>query len=160
MIKNIFLFVLFESLIGCAPKKETNKNIFITLPFSSRYYNWVNFEMKQLNFKIENDKLIIDTTYNLNWRNFKTHHIERIYDYPEITTFLEKSLTDYRDLQDQMNKKACSSSEIFYLQFENGTKLDRIEFKGAKECDPTDRETLSLVYKELERSGSLPQVSN
>jgi hypothetical protein len=147
-LKFVFAFLLVE--FCCVQENNLDGDVFLTLPFG-KYYNWTNYELKQLNFKIDGHKLLIDTTYELKSQEFKAHYIERLEDYPEIANFLNKSVTELSDLQNEMNKISCDNLHQFYFHYGNGTKLDQMKFKGTDACDPTHRGTLSSVYQEMKK---------
>jgi DNA-directed RNA polymerase specialized sigma subunit len=150
MRRLLFVFTLTGLFLSCTQDKETNDSVVLTLPFG-KYYNWVNWEMKQINFRVRDNELLIDTTYDLNVHDFKTHHFERLEDYPEIANFLKKPVTELHDLQNAMNKISCENRHQFWIRYDDGTKLTLIKFRGTNDCDPTQRGTLASVYQEMEK---------
>jgi hypothetical protein len=147
-LRFILAFLLLE--FCCVQQNKPIGDVFLTLPFG-KYYTWTNYELKQMNFKIDGNKLLIDTTYELKSGEFNTHYIERREDYPEIAKFLSKSVTELSDLQNEMNKTNCDNLHQFYFQYKNGTKLEKMTFNGTDACDPTHRRTLSSVYQEMKK---------
>lgn len=145
----LFTLTLF-GLLGCIRDKEANDNVILTLPFG-KYYNWTNWEMKQINFRVQGNELQIDTTYNLKPNDFRTHHVEKLQNYPEIDKFLKESVTALQDLQNEMNKISCDSRHEFWIQYDDGTKPNLIKFRGTDDCDSTHFRNFNLVYQELKK---------
>jgi hypothetical protein len=146
----LFVFISLGFLFSCIHDKEKNESTVLTLPFG-KYYNWTNWEMKEMNFRIQDNEILIDTTYNLNPQDFKTHHLERLEDYSEIAKFLKKPKTELHELQSAMSKISCDNRHQFWIKFTDGAKLDLIKFNGTIDCDTTQDGTLSLVYQEMEK---------
>lgn len=146
----LFILTLLGLFFSCSRNRDTNDGVVLTLPFG-KYYSWVNRESKQMNFKVRDNELIIDTTYDLNVHDFKAHHFERLEDYPEIAEFLKKSVTELLDMQNAMSKISCENRNQFWIRYDNGTNLNLIKFRGTADCDPTQRGTLASVYLEMKK---------
>ena len=137
-------------LVCCVHDKNVTDDVILTLPFG-KYSNWTNWEIKQINFRVQDNKLQIDTTYDLKPNDFRAHHVEELQDYPEIDKFLIELVTELQDLQNETNKISCDSRHEFWVKYDSGTKLNLIKFRGADDCDSTHFRTFNLVYQELKK---------
>ena len=131
-------------------KKNATDDVILTLPFG-KYSNWTNWDMKQINFRVQENELQIDTTYDLKPKNFRAHHVEELQDYPEIDKFLNESVKELQDLQNETNKISCDSRHEFWIQYDDGVKLNLIKFRGAADCDSIHFRAFNLVYQELNK---------
>ena len=142
------IFAIAGVLFSCVLHKKADDGVILTLPFG-KYYNWTNWEMKQMNFRIREHELLIDTTYKLRPRDFRPHHTERLEDYPEIAKFLRIPVKELNDLHNAMNQIRCDSLHQFWIQYDDGTQLNLIKFWGSDNCDPTQHLALSSLYREM-----------
>src|SRR5579871_3962257 len=126
MKRDIGLLFIIALMLGSCHPPDAQKKVVLTLPFG-KYYNWTNFESKQIHFAIRENELLIDTTYNLKPDGFKVCHSEKLENYPQITKFLATSMVELQGFQKTKEEMKCNNVSTFYLQHEDGTTVSQIK---------------------------------
>jgi hypothetical protein len=149
----VFKLLLFGLCFQCSNEKPTDDSAVLSLAFGT-YYNWTNYELRQINFRISDKELLIDTTYNLKLADFKIHFTEKTTDYPEITEFLKKpsiELVDLKEKLDELNKINCGRPKTFWIQIKGTKEFELITYEWTDECNPQNIGHVTSVFEEMSR---------
>ena len=149
----LFILLLLGLCLHCSNDKAANGNAVLSLTFGT-YYNFTNYELRQLNFRVSDKELLIDTTYNLKSSDFRTHYIERTADYPEIAKFLMKSSKELKDLQNKLNKLNqvdCGKLNTFWIQLQKSKEIELVKYEWTIKCNPNDLGQVNLVFAEMKK---------
>lgn len=152
-IQLTFKLLLLGICFQCSNDKPIVDSAVLSLPYGT-YSNWTNYELRQINFRISDKYLFIDTTYNLRLPDFKTHFTERTTDYPEITNFLMKSSIEMMDLKkklNELNKTNCGRPKTFWVQFKGTKEFQLINYELTDECNPQNIGHVSSIFEEMSR---------
>lgn len=132
--------------MNCSTNREGADSRVLIFSYGT-YRNWTNFELRQMNFKVDGDDILIDTTYNLVLSDFRPHLKERAADFPMIVNWLKKPTNELQRIQDQLNKLQCERLHTFKIQVENS--VDVFEYEWASDCNRMDVGQLNSVLEEL-----------
>jgi hypothetical protein len=118
------------------------------LCFPHGYYrNWTQFELEQINIRLEGNQLQIDTTYQLVPQEFNVQILEPIEQYPSITSFLKRPVEEWETFKKEMR---CHNRPNFFIKYENGETWEEISFSATGTCSPAKEGELYRVYAELD----------
>jgi hypothetical protein len=149
--KLIFNFLIVGICFLSFNKRPRSASAVLSLPFGT-YYNWTNYELRQINFRVIDDELLIDTTLNLKLEDFKIHFKERADSYPEIKEFLNKTSIEFvllKERIDKLDKPNCGRQNTFWVQIEGTEKLDSILFHWPHKCNRKNIGRVNSVLEEM-----------
>jgi hypothetical protein len=98
-------------------------------------------------FKLQDDGLAIDNSYDFESKIFTPRGFEKTTEYPATTEFLKKTLNEYRTLSQSIDTTHCAKLTPIFIEYTNGTAADLISFKTVAECTSTD--SIPSIVNEL-----------
>lgn len=102
-----------------------------------------------MNFRVDGEAILIDTTYNLVFSDFRPHLKEPAADFPMIVNWLKKPINELQSIQNQLNKLQCDKVHAFLIQVENGSRVDVFRYEWASDCNQMDVGQLNSIFEEL-----------
>jgi hypothetical protein len=101
----ISYFVLTLLLTTCKPGI---KGEFVLIYPYTRYFNWTQVRIEHFAVKMDNEILVVDTTYGPESNRFTIHRSEKISDYPTIAGFLNHTLSDFQQMEKDLRLVECA----------------------------------------------------